>query len=340
MNIVNHPLCTTSIGAPSDMQEGCSALPVAYHADENGTWAISFWKPTAAELAMLRADGGVKLQVRAAGRQHPVVAVGTYPALTATSAQIAASDDDPDMGRGVEVLDEIEWCINHGTADARVEACLLRCHEFVTSAEGARAGLVKAAQAAIAYDKAIAACANDPASMSSYCTAHGESLDMLYANWIGAAEEAMVVNSGAASTESHPDDIAIDVFAAAMKAKMAKGRADGRHGWHNKNECAEIRLRVMLRQHVSKGDPVDVGNFAMMLFNRGERTADPVSPEILAALAEARRTGALNAILPDGWAVFINRGDGGGTAQARSAIEEALHDLRAPKPSVDNEGAP
>lgn len=81
MNIIKHPLCTHSIGAPTDMQDDCSALPVAYHTDEHGTWAVSFWKPAAGELALLMAGGGVMLHVRAAGRQHPVVAVGAYHAL-------------------------------------------------------------------------------------------------------------------------------------------------------------------------------------------------------------------------------------------------------------------
>lgn len=128
MDIVNHPLCTTSIGAPSDMQDDCSALPVAYRTDAHGTWAMSFWKPNDAELAQLGYGGFITLHVRAAGRQHPVVAMGTYPASTpATLKEIAASDNDPDMGRGVSLLAEIEWCLNHGTCDARVEALLERC---------------------------------------------------------------------------------------------------------------------------------------------------------------------------------------------------------------------
>lgn len=73
--------------------------------------------------------------------------------------------------------------------------------------------------------------------------------------------------------EVHPDDIAIDKFAAAMKAKMADRRAHGRGGWEKKDECSTRSLQEMLAFHVYKGDPVDIGNFAMMFFNRGERTA-------------------------------------------------------------------
>lgn len=68
----------------------------------------------------------------------------------------------------------------------------------------------------------------------------------------------------------HADDIAVDQFAAAMKAKLAKKRAEGRGGWENKGECTAEFLSRLLREHVEKGDPVDVGNLAMMLQQRGE----------------------------------------------------------------------
>ena len=72
--------------------------------------------------------------------------------------------------------------------------------------------------------------------------------------------------------EPHPDDIAVDKFAAAMKAKMAVSRAKGRGGWDDPAQCDVADLCAMLVDHVEKGDPVDVGNFAMMLFNRGVRS--------------------------------------------------------------------
>ena len=74
---------------------------------------------------------------------------------------------------------------------------------------------------------------------------------------------------------ANPDDVAIDRFAAAMKAKMAKQRAKGYGGWEDKADCPTDRLQTMLVDHLPKGDPVDVGNFAMMLWNRGEHTAAP-----------------------------------------------------------------
>jgi hypothetical protein len=74
------------------------------------------------------------------------------------------------------------------------------------------------------------------------------------------------------SQEQHPDDVAIDAFTSAMKAKMKKQREKGYGGWSNKEECPTERVQAMLCEHIGKGDPVDVGNFAMMLFSRGEKT--------------------------------------------------------------------
>lgn len=75
----------------------------------------------------------------------------------------------------------------------------------------------------------------------------------------------------AQKSESHPDDIAVERFAYAMKAKLAKKRSEGRGGWERKDLCSADRLSYLLREHVEKGDPLDVGNLAMMLHQRGER---------------------------------------------------------------------
>lgn len=50
-----------------------------------------------------------------------------------------------------------------------------------------------AVRAAIAYDKAIKDCANSPQSMSSWCTAQGDSLDVLYADWVSKSRVALAV---------------------------------------------------------------------------------------------------------------------------------------------------
>lgn len=73
----------------------------------------------------------------------------------------------------------------------------------------------------------------------------------------------------------HPDDLAVDRFAAAMKRKMAKQRDKGYGGWEGPT-CTMEFLQDALVDHLPKGDAIDVGNFAMMLWNRGEPTALPL----------------------------------------------------------------
>jgi hypothetical protein len=68
---------------------------------------------------------------------------------------------------------------------------------------------------------------------------------------------------------AHPDDLAVDRFAATMKAKLAEKREQGYGGWDDPEDCTIGWLSELLRKHVDKGDPVDVGNFAMMIHQRG-----------------------------------------------------------------------
>lgn len=81
--------------------------------------------------------------------------------------------------------------------------------------------------------------------------------------------------SAAAKGAGHPDDDAVDAFAAALKAKLAAARAKGRSGWNGDEPGMQQRLSDMLRAHVDKGDPRDVANFAMFLHQRGEAILPP-----------------------------------------------------------------
>jgi hypothetical protein len=62
-----------------------------------------------------------------------------------------------------------------------------------------------------------------------------------------------------------------------MKAKLARKRRQGRGGWEDKEVCSGPFLSRLLIEHVDKGDPIDVANFAMMLHQRGEQIADSAS---------------------------------------------------------------
>ena len=66
------------------------------------------------------------------------------------------------------------------------------------------------------------------------------------------------------------DDHAVDLFAKAMKDKLAIKRQQGFGGWHDISRTSSARLADLLMAAVAKGDPIDVANFAMMLFCRNE----------------------------------------------------------------------
>lgn len=92
----------------------------------------------------------------------------------------------------------------------------------------------------------------------------------------GECVELAVILAGIAAAptppaqEAHPDDKAVDRFAAAMKAKLAQARAKGRSGWQDP-AWTPAQISQALRQHVEKGDPCDVANYCMFLWARGAR---------------------------------------------------------------------
>lgn len=83
------------------------------------------------------------------------------------------------------------------------------------------------------------------------------------------------------NSDEYRDNYAVDQFAMAMKVKLAQKRLEGRGGWDRKDECSQGFLSQLLREHIDKGDPIDVANFAMMLHQRGERISPP--PALTAA---------------------------------------------------------
>lgn len=90
------------------------------------------------------------------------------------------------------------------------------------------------------------------------------------------------ISAAVPAAEQHPDDVAVDRFAAAMKAKLAAARAKGRYGWDDPEQCSDEELADELVEHLSKGNTYtfeDVANFAMMLHQRG------ADPEVLATAA-------------------------------------------------------
>lgn len=73
------------------------------------------------------------------------------------------------------------------------------------------------------------------------------------------------------AVNKHPDDEAVDQFALAMHAKMAKARANGKEGWDDPERCNVGQLETECRRAAAACEWVDVANYAMMLWNRGQK---------------------------------------------------------------------
>lgn len=92
-----------------------------------------------------------------------------------------------------------------------------------------------------------------------------------------------------------PDDEAVDRFAQAMKHKLAQARDKGRTGWQQMNPAD---LSAMLYGHVEKGDPRDVANFCMFLWNLGQPIT-PCQPVQPAAAINEQLYNALKMVMDD-----------------------------------------
>lgn len=83
----------------------------------------------------------------------------------------------------------------------------------------------------------------------------------------------------AAENPAQFDNRSLTNFAYAMRVKLAVKRLAGRGGWQDKKQCSGEYLSKLLREHVEKGDPVDVANFCMMLHQRGELIVSPAASQ-------------------------------------------------------------
>lgn len=175
----------------------------------------------------------------------------------------------------------------------------------------------------------------------------GSSNPQAFAAYTVASEIAKAIRALSAMSrdEPHPDDIAVDRFAAAMKAKLAKKRDEGRGGWENKGECSAEYLSQLLREHVDKGDPVDVGNLAMMIQQRGESIC--VLTERVAALSQLHAIVDAWEALPGGRQVrnsdvedWLGKHMGPGIDAIRGFLRRPRPDGILPPAPSTQEGAP
>lgn len=103
---------------------------------------------------------------------------------------------------------------------------------------------------------------------------------------IATCKEVRALLAQSAAVElAHADAIAVDNFAAELKAKLAKSRDKGRGGWQT---CDPADLSRMLREHVEKGDPRDVANFCMFLWHLNAPIAQqPAASDVRDAITQS-----------------------------------------------------
>ena len=125
----------------------------------------------------------------------------------------------------------------------------------------------------------------------------------------------------------HPDDDAVDRFAAAMKAKLNENRREGRGGWQS---MTAEQLSALLHEHVRKGDPVDVANLAMMLHQNGqvielpEPPVNVVTDEMVEAVQRIWKTAMMQSVV----ARVPECGEFGGIAQDADWLLDVLMEAR------------
>lgn len=84
----------------------------------------------------------------------------------------------------------------------------------------------------------------------------------------------------------HEERVAWTAFSTAMAQKLYDKYVQGYSGF---DSCTEAKLSAMLRDHVDKGDPVDVANFCCFLYANGQHIAPHPSPAPQAVGAETVR---------------------------------------------------
>lgn len=83
----------------------------------------------------------------------------------------------------------------------------------------------------------------------------------------------------------HPDDDAIDAFAAELRKRMTEKRDEGRNGWEMADP-ADLQLKLL--RAIADGDPIDVGNYAMMISTLGGGTEHTLEQHVGQVFYERR----------------------------------------------------
>lgn len=127
------------------------------------------------------------------------------------------------------------------------------------------------------------------------------------------------------ATAALVDETGVEDLALAMKEKLGLKREEGRGGWYDNEKCPAERLALMLLDHLPKGDPVDIANFAMFIHNRAD--AKGIITEVFPVWLAQQQNAALENALAD-------------TANARlerNRAQEEVKELKAAQGRLEGE---
>lgn len=68
------------------------------------------------------------------------------------------------------------------------------------------------------------------------------------------------------------DNLLVSLSSQAMEDKLCLKRIQGYQGWHN--QCCNEELLESLKEHIEKGDMIDVMNYAAMIYLRTQLYGD------------------------------------------------------------------
>jgi len=99
-------------------------------------------------------------------------------------------------------------------------------------------------------------------------TLEGNEARLNHGGRVRLKEEGMSMDINDLTPDWLADQRGVLNFSGAMLEKLHDKRNEGRGGWHDQYECTMKDLKQMLKEHIKKGDMVDIANFAMMIWNR------------------------------------------------------------------------
>lgn len=89
-----------------------------------------------------------------------------------------------------------------------------------------------------------------------------------------ALEHPLLLEWTVRMTNEKADEILADLVLHDMREKLAKKRREGYGGWHTAS-ASNDDLMARLKRHISKGDMIDVINFAAMIHARAILFGEP-----------------------------------------------------------------